>query len=383
MSGDAPTPLAGLLREQIRAEGAITFHEFMERALYDPAHGFYTSGRARIGKAGDFFTNVSVGPLFGTLLARQFVEVWERLVRPREFTIVEQGAHRGDFARDALAGLRRLAPACAEAARYVIVEPVAHLRAVQEGALASGWVTCVPSLDELPPFTGVHFSNELLDAFPVHLVRWGGAQWAEQYVALHGEELAFVSGPLSTKALHAPLATLENLPAGYTTEVSLAAPQWARDVAGKLERGVVLAIDYGFARPEFYASERTAGTLRAYRGHRVEPNPLTTPGEIDLTAHVEFTSIAEAAESAGLGLHGFTDQHHFFVGLGSAHFPDGIVPRPAEMREFTTLMHPGMLGLSFKVLALARGLTGSHPLSGFSFGGDPRRQLGCSLQREK
>ena len=367
-------PLGASLREEIQAHGAITFRDFMERALYDPEYGFYSAARARIGRAGDFFTNVSVGPLFGTLLARQFAEVWERLDRPAEFTIVEQGAHAGDFARDTLAALRRLAPGCAEAAKYVIIEPAPQLRALQEANLGKERVRWVRSLTELPPFAGVHFSNELLDAFPTHLVRWDGAHWGEQYVALNGSEFVFACGPLSRDALRDRLDRFRDFRAGYTTEVNLAAIQWASDVAGKLQKGVVLAIDYGFARPEFYAPERTAGTLRAYRAHRLEENPLATPGEIDLTAHVEFTSVAEAAEAAGLSVHGFTDQHHFFVALGAMHFPEGVVPSPGEMREFKTLMHPTMLGRSFQVLALARGLIGA-PLSGFSLAGDAGRAL--------
>ena len=149
-----------------------------------------------------------------------------------------------------------------------------------------------------------------------------------------------------------------------------------REVAAKLDRGCVLAIDYGFARAEYYAPERSTGTLRAYAAHRSESDPLARPGEIDLTAHVEFTSLTAAAENAGLRLHGFCDQHHFFVGLGRAHFPDGVVPEAGEMRAFKTLMHPGLMGLSFQVLALEKNLPLSEPLAGFAFGGEPRRALG-------
>lgn len=347
----------------------------MERALYDPSHGYYASGRVQIGRSGDFFTNVSVGTLFGTLLARQFAQIWEALEEPQVFTLVEQGAHRGELSLDVLSALDRLAPACAAAARLIIIEPLPHWRAAQEQVLGTRaqWVS---SVEELDPFVGVHFSNELLDAFPVHLVRSQGGSWAELHVAFEGAEFQLVERPLSSPRLLATLQKIGARPSGYETEISPAAEDWIRALAMRLERGVVLAIDYGFARDEFYAPERTCGTLRAYAAHRLEPNPLTRPGELDLTAHVDFTSLTEAAEAAGLRLMGFTDQHHFCVGLGQLHFPDGAEQTARDMREFKTLMHPGMLGLSFKVLALAKDLTFHEPLTGFTFGGDPRRNLG-------
>ncbi len=350
----------------------IPFREFMARALYDPAQGYYGSGRAGIGRGGDFFTNVSVGPLFGRLLARQFAEMWERLGEPAQFSIVEQGAHRGDFARDVLEALRDTAPACFAAAQYFLVEPIATLRTEQVSALAefgkkARWHT---SLDDLPHFTGVHFSNELLDAMPVHLVEWTGAEWVERYVDFDGERFVFVDGPLTLDALRAHLATLPAVPAGYFTEVNLDALAWIQDVAARLERGWVLTIDYGFSREEFYAPERRTGTLRARSRHRIELDPLARPGELDLTAHVEFSSLVERAARAGLRLAGYTDQHHFMTGLGTLHFRDGVVPDAREMRVFKTLMHPTLMGTSFQALCFKRGL--AAPLTGFQFARDPR-----------
>lgn len=370
------TPLGGILRDELARAGRMTFRDFMERALYDPRHGYYARGAARVGRSGDFFTNVSVGPLFGTLLARQFNEIWERLGRPQPFTIVEQGAHDGRFAHDMLNALRKLAPECSAAAEYFIVEPFPELRERQRLTLAAeDRVRWTDSLDALPSFTGVHFSNELLDAFPTHLIHYDATGWRERWVEWQNGQFTFTDGPLSSDSLVAAVAEIGPRSPGYSTEMNLAARQWPGDVARKMERGFVLPIDYGHARSEFYAPERSTGTLRAYSRHRVVPDPLARPGTVDLTAHVEFTSLVEAAETAGLRLHGFTDQHHFFVGLGRLHFPDGIVPDAAEMREFKTLMHPSLLGLSFKVLALEKGLPPGPPLSGFGLSGDARRQL--------
>jgi SAM-dependent MidA family methyltransferase len=372
---DPANPLAESIRGEIARRGPIPFAEFMERALYDPAHGYYGSGWARLGRGGDFFTNVSVGPLFGHLLARQFVEMWVRLGQPGDFAIVEQGAHHGDFASDVLNALRETAPECFAATTYWLVEPLAGLRAAQQEKLAPAGdrVRWAASLAELPPFAGVHFSNELLDAFPVHLVVCRGDHWLERAVDFQDDRFVFVDAPLSTEALRESLARLPAVPTGYQTEVNLSAPAWIADVASRLERGFVLTIDYGYPRDEYYRPERSSGTLSAYAGHQRESDPLARPREIDLTAHVEFTSVAEAALAAGLELAGFTDQHHFIVGLGELHF-SGDAASPKEIRAFKTLMHPNLMGRSFRALCLAKAVGESH-LSGFRFATDARRAL--------
>jgi SAM-dependent MidA family methyltransferase len=351
------------LRNRIAFDGPIPFRDFMAAALYDPAHGYYGSGRAAIGRGGDYFTNVSVGPLFGRLLARQFAEMWERLGQPADFTIVEQGAHRGDFARDVL---EALPPECRAAMTYRIVEPIECLRHAQRGALGDRAIWHA-TLDDLPPFTGVHFSNELLDAMPVPLVTWNGAEWLERCVDVREERFVFVDRPIVSEALRAHLATIPPVPAGYVTEVNLEALAWIDTLAARLHRGWVLAIDYGFERAEFYAPERRAGTLRAYSQHRQEADLLARPGELDLTAHVEFTSLIERGAPAGLSLAGFTDQHHFMVGLGRLHFRDDAVPEMSELRAYQTLMHPTMMGTSFHALCLAKGVALSPPLAGFRY----------------
>lgn len=375
-------PLPDLLRAEIDRRGPIPFREFMERALYHPEHGYYASGRAAIGRTGDFFTNVSVGPLFGALLAWQFEEIWQRLDYPEHFTIVEQGAHRADFARDVLSHLHLHSPTLHERLRYLIIEPSPRARAAQAESLGAfaGDVRWVPSVEELPPFTGVHFSNELIDAFPVHLVKWTGSQWVERHVSWENEAFALVDGPLSRPDLSLHLGKLPAVPPGYQTEINLEALTWIDTLAPRLQRGLILAIDYGFPREEYYRTDRTDGTLSAYAAHRREPDPLARPGEIDLTAHVDFTTLTERAEARGLQLAGFTDQHHFIVGLSRLHFTDAE-PTPAsqkELRALQTLMHPTLMGRSFKVLALAKGMSDATPPSGFQFARDPRPALGLS-----
>jgi SAM-dependent MidA family methyltransferase len=372
--------LPDLIRAEIAHRGPIPFRDFMERALYHPEHGYYTS-RARIGREGDFFTSVSVGPLFGALLARQFAEMWERLERPEVFTIVEQGAHRGDFAADVLAHLREHAPAFHACVKYAIVEPSPRARETQRNALdtfaeKTKWFA---SLDELPRFTGVHFCNELLDAFPIHLVKRTGSGWLERHVDFRKGAFVFVDLPLSNPALGAPLARLPEVPDGYVTEINLAALDLIEALSTKLDLGYVLAIDYGFPRDEYYRPERTDGTLSAYAAHRREPNPLARPGEIDLTAHVDFTTLVERALTLGFDLDGFTDQHHFVVGLSRLHFEDAPPTTPAaqkELRELQTLMHPNLMGRGFKALGLSKKVAPTDLLAGFQFGGDARAALG-------
>lgn len=377
---DDTHPLTDFLRREIARRGPIPFRDFMAAALYHPELGYYTSGRARIGREGDFFTSVSVGALFGGFLAGQFAEMWARLGRPADFRLVEQGAHRGDFARDVLGALSKFDPECFAATTYFLVEPSPKLRAEQASALAAFphekvlWAT---SMEDLPAFTGVHFSNELIDAFPVHRVVRAGGSWLEEHVDFQEERFAVVDHPLSRDALKERLARLPELPDGYRTEINLAASEWIAQLASRMVRGYVLAVDYGFSREEYYRPERTDGTLSAYANHRRERDPLARPGEMDLTAHVDFTSLAEEAEDAGFGIVGFTDQHHFMVGLGKSHFKEGSMA-PKEISAFKTLMHPDFMGRSFKMLCLEKGTTKGLPLAGFQFAKDPRMSLQTS-----
>lgn len=358
-------PLTSFIGEEIATSGSMPFRRFMEMALYHPAHGYYGSGRARVGKKGDFFTNVSVGPLFGRLLARQFAEMWRRMGGGQDFSLVEQGAHGGELAGDVLAGLREFSPECFAAATYRIVEPSPALAERQQERL-SPWGTKVRWSATIPRFAGVHFSNELPDAFPVHLVRWTGSEWRELAVVWESERFAFLDTSIVSAELAAACGQIPlPLPAGYTTEINLAARAWVAEVAAQLVRGYVLCVDYGYERADFYALERVSGTLSAYSQHRREPDPLARPGEVDITAHVEWTSLIEAAQAAGLSLAGFTDQHHFMVGLGAEHFADG--GNLHETRAFQTLMHPQFMGAAFKVLALAKDAPFVPKLGGFRY----------------
>ncbi len=298
----------------------------MQQALYHPEQGYYSSGRCAIGRRGDYFTNVSVGPLFGQLMSAQFAEIWERLGKIDNFVLVEQGAHHGEFARDVLESARKRWPDFFAALRYRIIEPFPVLQRRQMQALAGleDKVEWRDSVDALDPFTGLHFSNELLDAMPVHLIvsKWGrglSAQtecvWLEKFVTLNGDAFAFIDQPIADQKLRDHLQKLPARPADYQTEVNLAALDWIDNLSHKLERGYALTVDYGYPREEFFAPHRSTGTLQVRAQHRLLRSPFDRIGHADISAHVEWTNIAERAEACDLQIKGFTDQHHFITAI--------------------------------------------------------------------
>ena len=356
--------LVEMIREEIRSRGPQSFAWFMAQALYHPEHGYYSTDRAAIGLRGDYFTNVSVGPLFGELLAAQFAEIWERLGRVDNFLILEQGAHHGQFARDVLESARRRSPEFFSGLRYQIVEPFSALQDRQSQGLKEfgDRVLWRKSLDELEPFVGVHFSNELLDAMPVNL--------HGKLVGLEGDKLVFVERPGGTPMNQAML-------------------DWIDCLSTKLERGFVIAVDYGFSRAEFRE------VLQVRAKHRALDSPFDEIGEADITAHVNWTDLAERAQANGLRVAGFTDQHHFLTGIVSEFGRGGSPEPPADAspartdwgqsplpsdsktkRALQTLLHPEMLGRSFQVLALAKDVDLAEPLSGFKFARNSCQALG-------
>ena len=364
--------LTEFIRQTIRERGPVSFAWFMEQALYHPEFGYYSSGRCAIGRRGDYFTNVSVGPLFGRMLAAQFAEFWETMGRPNDFTIVEQGAHHGEFAHDVLTALRDFPGAL----RYCIIEPFPILQARQKETL-SGFADKISwhkSVGDLEPFSGVHFSNELIDSMPVRLIRRESVgDWQEKFVANSDDGFVFVTMPIVDAELRSHLQKIpRNDNDTYETEVNLAALKWIEEIARKLTRGFVLAVDYGYPRLEFYAAERTAGTLQSFAKHRRASSPLGDVGHVDITAHIDWTSVAEHAERSGLNLVGFTDQHHFMTGLLSKR-----PPPESERRALQTLLHPEFLGTRFQYLGLSKNLP-PVPLSGFRFARDPHQALGLT-----
>jgi SAM-dependent MidA family methyltransferase len=381
------TVLVDYIRRAIRDRGLVTFEWFMDQALYHPKLGYYSGGGNQIGRRGDYFTNVSVGPLFGRILAVQFAEMWETLGQPADFVIVEQGAHTGDFAVDVLRALQEQFPDFFAAVRYWIVEPFQLLRERQQKTIKDFSAKTVwrQSLADLEQFCGVFFSNELLDSMAVHLVSWVNpnigcsGDWEERCVVESGKSFNFITSPIQSAELQ---SHLERIPRPgsrpYETEVNLNALKWVEEAAQKLSRGYLLTADYGYSRDEFYRPERSNGTLQCRSGHRIVSSPFIGIGEADITAHVDWTSVAERAERSGLALIGFTDQHHFLTGIITTLMADqlGTKTDAGTRRELQALLHPELLGTTFQFLGLTKNVISTSPLSGFKFARNSRSSLG-------
>jgi SAM-dependent MidA family methyltransferase len=382
------SPLVALILDRLRRHGPVPFPWFMQQALYHPEFGYYTSTRLRIGRQGDYYTNVSVGRLYGQLLASQVIEMWKLLGSPSQFTIVEEGAEDGQLAMDILSAITEESIQAAECIRYIILEPIPgkqlQQRARFEPALLAKvkWLSALADLDGVD---GAFISNELVDAMPVHLVVYRDDKWSELLVDVSGEDFCFVPGNIGASAL---AQAVDKLPlpvwSPYTTEVNLAAVRWIQSVSTKLEHGFVLIIDFGYPRAEYYKPERTAGTLSCYSQHRRSYNPLERPGEIDISAHVDFTALAEAAVEEALDVAGYTDQHHFMVGAAESRllaFENAVQTEEfaqahaAFLGPYRTLMHPGNMGMAFKFLLLTKGIDAHSQLTGFKYSSDPWKSL--------
>lgn len=345
----------------------------MEKALYDPEHGYYASGRVTIGKQGDFYTNVSVGRVYGKIVALFFQELWEKLGRPQLFFIVEQGAHDGRLALDILEALQEF-PEIFQCTHYSIVEPFSYHRKQQQERLKqfnnTSWVE---QLSELPEFEGIHFSNELIDAFPIHLLTWNGNAWFEKRVVSIDQQLSWITAPIEDTKLQSVAEKLpHDLSSGFLWEVRLGVAPWLKEIATRMKRGMVLVADYGYAGSNRFAPYRAQGSIACYQHHQRYDNPLEEPGKRDITAHVDFTALAEAALQQEWELLGYSDQHHFLVGAAEKWLRtfEGKPLNASTQHDFQslqTLLHPETMGRQFQFLGLGKGMTAAPPLSGFNY----------------
>jgi SAM-dependent MidA family methyltransferase len=363
------TPLASLIRAEIDATGGrITFARFMALALGHPEHGYYSREQLAWGRDGDYETSPEVHPIFGYLWARQIEECWERLGQPDPFDLVEIGAGAGSFSGAMLTWLRERAPECFAATRATLLDGhprrlEAQRRAMEMRNLEARHELLDEWLDGAEPITGVVISNEFFDALPVHLVERHGDELREWYVEREGDAFRFALDEASTPELAAYFSRLGIRPGEESrAEVNLAAPEVMRRIGSRLERGYVLAIDYGHEAANLYASWRRMGTLMAFRDHSPQPNPLADPGLLDLTAHVDFTTLAAAARDGGFDAAPTVSQAEALTVLG---LPESMraaeqrahadVARFAEERRAAATL-TDMEGLGrIRVLALAKG----------------------------
>ena len=362
------TPLADLLAERIRRYGPMTFAEYMRECLYHPVHGYYCRPETR--RFGDYYTSVDVHPVFGRLLARQFAELWERLQQPKSFTLVEAGAGVGRLAEHILEWTGAHRPEVYAALRYVAVERSIARRGQLSERLAKHIIAgrCEASV-EIPVSIpqGCLFSNELLDALPVHRVVMLGGVLRELFVALHGSGLAEESLPLSTCAITEYFAAQGvTLAEGQQAEAGLEACDWITQVGRRIQEGYVLTIDYGHAAAELYDEHHMRGTMLAYENHRASEEYYAAPGEQDLTAHVNFTAIEQWGKRAGLERAGTVSQAEFLMALGQGNdFADLYEPGQSETERLRarlllkTLIFPEGMGERFRVLIQQKGIDGA------------------------
>jgi len=368
--------LGDFIRRDIAEKGGwIPFARYMELALYAPGLGYYTAGAHKFGAAGDFVTAPELSPLFGRTLTRQAAEIMAASA-PH---ILELGAGSGKLAADMLGELERLGSLPDS---YAILEVSADLRARQQALLRTRLphlLERIRWLDALPEkFSGAVVANEVLDALPVHLVRWRNSALTERGVAIGANGFIWQERAISDAALlHAaqqarpePVEAVA-VPDDYTSEICLAAHGLVNSLSSCMEQGALLFIDYGFGVREFYHPQRSSGTLMCHYRHHAHDDPFFLPGLQDITAHVNFTDIAECGIDAGLELLGYTSQAFFLLNCGITELikdtsPENLrdyLPLSAQLQKLTS---PAEMGELFKVMVLGRGITG--PLCGFARG---------------
>jgi len=362
--------LEKIIRDRIAADGPMRFMEFMQTALYEPGHGYYTVEGTEIGLAGDFYTSPHAHRVFGVMLARQIEECWELMGKPGEFDIIEYGAGRGWLCRDILDYLR--GRDIYDRLRYTIIELNSSMKERQRELLREhvDMILWADNPYNIKPLRGIIMSNELIDALPVHLVEYGPHGWQEVHIQIEGDKLVDTLLPLSSDELKAYLKEYApERPEGYRTEVNLRAREWLQEVSGILEGGFIITIDYGYPASDYYDEERRRGTLLCYREHETNEDYLSHIGMQDITAHVNFTDIHRQGEALGLRTLGFARQGIYLVSLGIDEAVVELYGESPDMGREAQMVHnlimPGTMGDTHKVLIQYRG-NDTPDLRGFS-----------------
>ncbi|ELS00134.1 class I SAM-dependent methyltransferase [Gloeocapsa sp. PCC 73106] len=374
------------LQQVIKNSGYLNFADYLNLVLYHPQYGYYSAKNNPIGAQGDFFTSSSLGADFGELLGVQFEQMWQILGCPHPFILLEMGAGTGDLAQDLLNYVEREYPDFFSAIAYLIIEASPQLKAQQQKLLTDklnkvNWI----DWEQIPDnsLIGCCFSNELVDAFPVHQVILQQGQLREVYVTWQENQLIEVYQELSSLEIenYFKLCQVDFpssiYPEGYRTEVNLQALHWLKTLASKLQTGYILTIDYGYDAQRYYHPQRAQGTLQCYYQHHRHNNPYLYLGEQDITSQVNFTSLERQGELLGLDHLGFTKQGLFLMALGVGDRFQALHQSQAHLQEILQrrdalhqLINPSGLG-NFGVLLQAKGLTPPQklqPIKGFTMG---------------
>ncbi|MFM2220315.1 MAG: hypothetical protein RLZZ553_63 [Verrucomicrobiota bacterium] len=332
----------------------MTFCDYMNLCLYHPEFGYYAQVPDQVGKSGDFFTSVSCGPVFGILLAEKIARWWRETEVTGPWRILEPGANNGALAIDILHHLHQHHAEVYQELQYVTVDPLPVPRSFQQQALSGfvGHIQCLDHPHSLVPLPTFVIANEVLDAFPCHLIEFHENSWQEVWIEV-SENDTIPKETLRPVCFPLPATLTENeYPKGYRTEVRPEPTQFLHDMQKTMSCGRMLFLDYGFADTEYYDPQRVRGTLRTYQNHQAAENVLISPGELDITAHVEFTSVAKCAQNLGLMIAGFMPQEFMLSRL----MPDLLVRelwKTSWQQNFQTLVHPAHLGGKFHALELS------------------------------
>jgi SAM-dependent MidA family methyltransferase len=360
--------LSSVIRREINAAGgSIPFSRYMELCLYTPGLGYYSAGQRKFGSGGDFVTAPEISPLFGRCLANSCKEV---LASQQGGDILEFGAGSGQLAIDVLGELER--QACLPG-RYLILERSAELRQRQQQAIQKKLpqlLDRVVWIDALPEdgFRGVMLANEVLDAMAVEHFQWDGKAVSLFHVCCEGDAFQWClqhDRDTANAAIESLVSTCQ-LPPGYISEANILLSAWLQSVAAVLEQGVMLLLDYGYPRHEYYHPQRSSGTLMCHYRQRAHDDPFLWPGLQDITAHVDFTAVAEAALAADLEVTGYTTQTYFLLDCGLDNLLQQAGPTDSThyiqlAQQAKTLILPGEMGERFKCIGLTRGMTTTVP----------------------
>ncbi len=350
--------LVSIIKDRIKREGSISFRDFMDMVLYYPELGYYTSPQEKIGGFGDFFTASELDRAFGELLGKQFIEIFHKLGE-EQFQIVEIGAGKGYLAYDILRFLKENHPEVYRKSRYILIEKSPYHIKLQKELLSDfeivEWVQDIIDFED-ESITGVVFSNELFDAFPVHLIRKINGKIYEVFITVDGEDNVKEILKEADEDIIRYLKELNiNIPEGMQTEINLDAVDYIKKIARKLKKGYVITIDYGFPSAELYKYYRMRGTLLCYYRHRYSENYYENVGMQDITSHVNFSALKYYGMVAGLDFTGFTDQAHFLTNLGLMDIFAQLQEKNdlesfERLNRLKTLVLPKGMGEKFKVL---------------------------------
>ena len=345
----------------IHKRGKITFADFMELALYHPEYGYYTSGKEKFGKRGDYYTSSDVHTVFGELIARQLEQMW-RLLGSNRFTVVEIGAGKGWLCHDILNYIENEYPEFFEKIDYKIVEISQNLIERQSNTLKGleervSWESFSENGFSFEPIDGCFLSNEFVDSLPAHQVIVENNNLREIYVTIKDDVFCEKIDKLSSPELRDYFDNLKvNLKEGQKAEVNLKTLDWVKNISCYLHRGFVITIDYGHLAEELYSEERYRGALMCYYKHTTSENPYERIGNQDITSHVNFSSIMDEGTRSGLSTTGFVRQSNFLIALGILNKMNDAQGDISKLLTMKNLFLPGGMGDVFKVLIQHKGI---------------------------